>query len=297
VTAPPRPDIPWHALSAEAATAQLQTSPAGLSVAEAARRLAEHGPNRLPATAPRSALRRFLGQFTNLLIHVMLASAVIVALLGHFTDAAVILGVVLANAVVGFVQEGRAEQALNAIQDILTPHASALRDGARRMVDAADLVPGDIVLLEAGDRVPADLRLIRARGLRIDEAALTGESVPVDKHPSRRWRRRRRSATALRWPSPARWSRPGRRRAGGGDRRRRPNSGRISGMIGGVETLATPLLRQMDQFARQITVVILASPPCCLPTPVFVHTAMRWAMPSSPWSASPSRRFRKACRR
>ncbi len=256
MTAPPRPDIPWHALSAEAATAQLQTSPAGLSVAEAARRLAEHGPNRLPATAPRSALRRFLGQFTNLLIHVMLASAAIVALLGHVTDAAVILGVVLANAVVGFVQEGRAEQALNAIQDMLTPHASALRDGARRMVDAADLVPGDIVLLEAGDRVPADLRLIRARGLRIEEAALTGESVPAEK-----------SVAAVAEEAPL------------GDRASIAFSGtlvaagqatglvvatgpatelgRISGMIGGVQTLATPLLRQMDIFARRLTFVIL----------------------------------------
>ncbi len=247
----------WHALEAEAALRRLGSAPSGLTAGEAARRLAEHGPNRLPAAAPRSALRRFLGQFANLLIYVLLGAAAVTALLGHFTDAAVILGVVLVNAIVGFVQEGRAEQALDAIRDMLTPHASVLRDGRRQTVDAADLVPGDVVLLEAGDRVPADLRLLRARGLRIEEAALTGESVPVEK-----------SVAPVAAEAPL------------GDRTPLAFSGtlvaagqgvgvvtatgvateigRISGLLGGVQRLTTPLLRQIDGFARRLTVVILA---------------------------------------
>ncbi|MGG5887565.1 HAD-IC family P-type ATPase [Falsiroseomonas sp. HC035] len=249
-------DTPWHAIPAEAALARLNSRPEGLGAAEAAQRLAEHGPNRLPAGAPRSALRRFLAQFSNLLIHVLLAAAAVTALLGHALDAVVILGVVLVNAVVGFVQEGRAEQALEAIRGMLTPHASVLRDGRRLTIDAAEVVPGDLVLLEAGDRVPADLRLIRARGLRIEEAALTGESVPVEKSLE-----------------------PAAAGAPVGDRGSMAFSGtlvtagsgtglvvrtgaatelgRISGMIGDVEQLATPLLRQMDAFARRLTFVIL----------------------------------------
>jgi magnesium-transporting ATPase (P-type) len=148
-----RRDPPWHALPSEEVLRRLGSGPEGLAGAEAARRLDAHGPNRLPAARPRGALRRFLAQFRNLLIYVLLGAAAVTAILGHPVDAAVILGVVLVNAVVGFVQEGRAEQALDAISDMLTPHASVLRDGGRRLtLDAAELVPGDLVLLEAGTR-------------------------------------------------------------------------------------------------------------------------------------------------
>lgn len=246
----------WHALPAEEAIRRLGSAEGGLAAAEAARRLAEHGPNRLPETRPRSALRRFLAQFQNLLIYVLIASAAVTALLGHPVDTAVIIGVVVINAVVGFIQEGRAEEALHAIRNMLTPRASVLRGGRRATVDAAELVPGDIVLLEPGDRVPADLRLVHARGLRIEEAALTGESVPAEKaaEPVA-------AAAAL------------------GDRASMAFSGtlvtmgqgvgvvaatgaatelgRISAMLGEVRQLTTPLLRQMDIFARRLTVVIL----------------------------------------
>jgi magnesium-transporting ATPase (P-type) len=147
------PDAAWHALSAEAALAQFETGQSGLAAAEAARRLSVYGPNRLPIAKSRSMFRRFLAQFENLLIYVLLAAAAVTMLLGHPVDSAVILGVVVINAVVGFIQKGRAEQALDAIRNMLTPHASVLREGQRLTVEASDLVPGDIVLLEAGDKV------------------------------------------------------------------------------------------------------------------------------------------------
>ena len=125
---------------------------------------------------------RFLLQFHNLLIYVLLAAAALAAAIGNLVDAAVIVAVVVLNAIVGFIQEGRAERALEAIRGMIDPHAAVIRDGHRLNLHAEDIVPGDLVLLEPGTRVPADLRLARARNLRIDEAALTGESLPVDKN-------------------------------------------------------------------------------------------------------------------
>ncbi|MDN3721417.1 HAD-IC family P-type ATPase [Roseibium salinum] len=116
-----------------------------------------------------------------MLIYVLIGSAIVTAALQHWVDTGVILAVVIANAVIGFVQEGRAEQAMEAIRGMLAPRSAVLRDGRRQSVDAEGLVPGDVVLIEAGDRVSADLRLIEARSLKAEEAILTGESVPVEK--------------------------------------------------------------------------------------------------------------------
>jgi magnesium-transporting ATPase (P-type) len=138
---------------------------------EAARRLASNGPNRLPAGKPRSLLKRVFAQFNNLLIYVLLASALVTVLLRHALDAVVILAVVVINAAIGFIQEGRAQKALDAIHAMLTREASVLRDGRRSTVPAESLVLGDVVLIEAGDRISADLRLMRASNLRIEEAA------------------------------------------------------------------------------------------------------------------------------
>ncbi|WP_417770095.1 cation-transporting P-type ATPase, partial [Stappia sp.] len=171
-------DGPAHAMAAGEVVAGLRTQANGLSSREARRRLAEQGPNRLPEPPRRNAALRFLAHFHNVLIYVLLGASAITAGLGHFVDTGVILAVVIGNAVIGFVQEGRAENAMDAIRQMLAPHSPVLRDGRRGSVDSADLVPGDIVLLEAGEKVPADLRLIEARGLRVDEAILTGESVP-----------------------------------------------------------------------------------------------------------------------
>jgi len=246
-----------HAQPTGHVLASLASSPSGLAAADAARRLAQDGPNSLPQPPRQSALRRFLLQFHNLLIYVLLAAAATALLLGHGIDAAVILAVVLANAAIGFVQEGKAEQALDAIRRMVDPQAAVLRDGHRATISAEEIVRGDIVLLEAGDRVPADLRLIHARSLRIEEAPLTGESVPSDK------------STAASPPDAPLGDRHGMAFSGcfvaAGQGRgvvvataAATELGRISTLLGSVERLQTPLLRQMDGFARRLTLIILA---------------------------------------
>ncbi|ARP98759.1 cation-transporting P-type ATPase [Pseudorhodoplanes sinuspersici] len=249
-------DVAWHAVPADAALDALRTSVDGLSESEAARRLDIYGPNRLPQGAHRSALMRFLQQFHNLLIYVLLAAGVLAAAIGHETDALVIFAVVIANAIIGFVQEGRAEKALEAIRSMIDPHASVVRDGHRITIAADEVVPGDIVLLEAGDRVPADLRLVKARNLQIDEAILTGESVPVDKTVQAV---NADAALGDRFPMAFSGTFV---TAGQGTGTvvatgAATELGRISSMISAVERLATPLVRQMDQFARQITIAVL----------------------------------------
>jgi magnesium-transporting ATPase (P-type) len=178
----PPPDInTWHAASAEDVLDALGAARDGLTSAEGEARIRIHGLNRLPQSRPRSALRRFLGQLNNVLIYLLLGSAAVTAVLGHGTDTLVILLVVLANAAVGYVQEGRAENALAGLRAVIAPNASVMRDGRRATVPAERLVPGDIVLLDPGDKVPADMRLLKARALAVDEAVLTGESLAVEK--------------------------------------------------------------------------------------------------------------------
>ncbi len=230
----------------------------GLSADEAARRLEEHGPNRLPEAARRGPFMRFLVQFHNVLIYVLLAAALIKALMGHWIDTSVILAVVVLNAIIGFVQEGRAEAAMEAIRDMLAPRATVLRDGRRATVDGADLVPGDVVLLEAGDKVPADLRLIRARGLAAQEAILTGESVPVEKSsdPVKR-EADLGDRGSMMWSGTLVTQGAGRGlvvATGAGT-----EIGRIGGMLAGVEQLTTPLVAQMDRFARWLSLFILTA--------------------------------------
>jgi len=245
-----------HAVSKDDALRSLGAAETGLTSAEAARRRTEHGPNRLPEPPKHSAVLRFLTQFHNVLIYVLIASAAVTAALQHWVDTGVILAVVLANAVIGFVQEGRAEQAMEAIRGMLAPRSSVLRDGRRQSVDAADLVPGDVVLVEAGDRVPADLRLLEARGLKAEEAILTGESVPVDKGTAPV-----AEGAVLGDRTSMLFS--GTLVAAGAGRgvvaatAAATQIGRISGMLSGVQTLTTPLVRQMDVFARWLTLFIL----------------------------------------
>ena len=241
-----------HELPADEVVAGLRTRTTGLCSDEASVRLATFGPNALPEGKRRSPLLRFLSQFNNALIYFLLASATAAIALGHGIDAGVILAVVLVNATVGFLQEGKAEEALRAIGKLIAPHAAVLRDGQRIGLPLAELVPGDVVLIEAGDRVPADLRLVKARSLRIDEAILTGESVTSEKQTA---------------PSPGQTAL--------GDRHSMAYSGtlvaagqgtgivvatgpateigRISTLIGTVEDLTTPLLRQINSFGRRFT--------------------------------------------
>ena len=248
--------ISWHDKSIDSVLAELGVAPDGLAASEAQKRLLAAGPNRLPETRRRGMFMRFLLQFHNILIYVLLGCAVITALLGHWADTGVILAVVLVNAVIGLVQEGKAEKAMDAIRGMLAPRATVLRGGVRISIAGELLVPGDIVLLEAGDRVPADLRLLAAHGLSAQEAILTGESVPVEK-----------SIAPVPAPAPL------------GDRHcmaysgtlitagqgkgavvatgRATEIGRISGLLAEVEMLTTPLLTQMNAFAKWLTLVIL----------------------------------------
>lgn len=247
----------WHALPTDAVLAQLQSTAAGLSSGEARERLQQQGPNALPAAASRSMLARFLSQFNNLLIYVLLGSAVVTALLQHWVDTGVILAVVLINAVFGFVQEGRAEKALDAVKAMVSSRANVLRDGLRMAVPAEELVAGDCVLLEAGDRVPADLRLLRASSLKLDEAMLTGESVAVDKSADPVVADAAlgdRFSMAYSGTLVAAGQGLGVVVATGP----RTELGLISTMLGSVQTLATPLTRLMDRFARQLTITILS---------------------------------------
>ena len=255
------PEQAWHAAPAEAALERFQSSAQGLSSEEAARRLETDGPNRLPARKSRSLLARVLAQFNNLLIYVLLASSAVTILLRHALDAIVILAVVLINAAIGFIQEGRAEQALEAIRAMLTREASVLRDGRRLTVPAESLVAGDVVLTEAGDRIPADLRLLRATSLRIEEAVLTGEAAAADKSvepvaPDAALGDR--ASMAYSGTLVASGQGAGLVVATGAA----TELGRISAMVGGVETLTTPLLRQMNVFAQRLTIVILALAAC-----------------------------------
>jgi len=251
------PDILWHALNADAVARHLGTHvQTGLHPDEVARRLAAHGPNRLLASPRRPTWRRLLAQFHNVLIYVMLGSAAVTAALGHWIDTGVLLGAVVINAIIGFVQEGKAESALNAIRRMLSPQATVLRGGERQLVAAEQLVPGDVVLLAPGDKVPADLRIVFARSLRADEAVLTGESVPSDKTEA-----------------------PVAEDAALGDRRGMLYSGtlvaagtalglvvatgsctelgRISMLLAQVEASTTPLMRQIARFSHWLAGAIL----------------------------------------
>ena len=250
-------DRPWHAEPAEAALALCHSSTQGLSADEAASRLAADGPNRLPAGKPRSLFARVFAQFNNLLIYVLLASAIVTILLRHTLDAVVILAVIVINGVIGFIQEGRAEKSLEAIRAMLTRESSVLRDGRRLTVPAESLVVGDVVLIEAGDRIPADLRVLRATSLRIEEAVLTGEAAASDKSidpvaPDAALGDR--ASMAYSGTLVASGQGAGLVVATGAA----TELGRVSAMVGGVETLTTPLLIQMNVFARRLTIVVLA---------------------------------------
>jgi magnesium-transporting ATPase (P-type) len=172
----------WHAMPGAEVVARLATSAErGLDLPEASTRLQKYGPNRLPEGRKRGPLARFFAQFNNILVYVLLAAGFTKLMVSLWLDAGIIFAVVVLNALLGFIQEGKAEKALESIRRMLSAEARTLRGGETRMMAAEQLVPGDVVLLESGDRIPADVRLIDAKNLRTEEAALTGESVPSEK--------------------------------------------------------------------------------------------------------------------
>ncbi len=246
-----------YSLSVAEVMRALATRAGGLTGDEARERLAVHGPNRLPERRRKHPAMRFLAQFNNVLIYFLLAASIAAFALNHVIDGAVIVAVVVINAVIGFVQEGKAERALDAIRDMIAPHAFALRDGKRTELAVADLVPGDIVLLEAGDKVPADLRIVEARAALVDEAVLTGESVPAQKSAEPVV-----DAAALGDRASMLYSgtlmATGQARAVVVGTGGRTEIGRISALMGAVETLQTPLLRQINHFGTLFTYFALA---------------------------------------
>ncbi len=246
----------WHDRSITDVLDTIGGSRDGLSTSEATSRLGTYGPNRLPEPKRSGSLRRFAMQFHNILIYVLLGAAVTTAMLQHYIDSGVILAVVVANAIIGFIQEGKAERAMDAIRGMLAPRASVRRDGERHTIAGEAVVPGDIVLLGAGDKVPADMRLIATKGLEIQEAILTGESVPVDKTTAPVAADAPlgdRSCMAFSGTLVTAGQGEGIVVGTGGD----TEIGRISGMLASVETLTTPLVRQMGAFARWLTGLIL----------------------------------------
>ena len=246
----------WHVESTKTVFELLETTADGLSKKEAGNRLAKHGPNRLAEARVRGPLIRFFYQFHNVLIYVLIAASAITAMLGHWVDASVILGVVLINAIIGFVQEGKAENALKAIREMLSPNAMVLRNGKQLTLPAEELVPGDVVLLQSGDKVPADLRLFRVKGLQIQESVLTGESISVEKITDSVAQEAiigDRRCLAYSGTLVTHGQGTGVVIATGAQ----TEIGHISTLVSEVESLTTPLLRQMAQFGRWLTLAIL----------------------------------------
>ncbi len=248
--------LDWHALDAAEALRHLSADSDGLSAEDAAERISRYGRNSLPPPQTKGPIRRFLAQFHNVLVYVLIGAGLVTAGLGHWIDSGVIFGVVLINAAIGFIQEGKAERALDAIRNMLSPNATASRGGRRVVLPASDLVPGDIVHVQSGDKVPADLRLIGAKNLQVQEAALTGESVPVEKDIQ---------AVAAAAPLGDRMSMAfsgtivtyGQGTGVVVGTGTATEIGRISMLLNRVEPLMTPLIRQMATFGNWLTGAII----------------------------------------
>ncbi len=249
-------EVTWHHLDPEEAFKRLETDKKGLSGDKARRRLEELGPNKLAAKKRRNPILRFLALFHNILIYILLAAAVVTALLGHWLDTWVILGVVLINTIIGFIQEGKAERALEAIAKMVSLECTVLRDGEEQTIPAEELVPGDIVVLQAGDKVPADLRLFESRELAIDEAVLTGESTPTRKSPESLEADTLladRDCMAYSSTLVTAGSARGMVIATGND----TEIGRISELVEQTQEVTTPLIRQIAAFGRLLAAVIV----------------------------------------
>lgn len=255
-TKPAGDAVAWHALDSDEVLKRLETDAKnGLIAADAAQRLQVSGPNRLPEGKKQSQLMRFLLQFNNILVYVLLGAGFVKMMVGLWLDAGIILGVVVINGLLGFLQEGKAEKALDSIRNMLSAEARTVRGGVTRVIPAEELVPGDIVLLESGDKIPADLRLVDVKNLRTEEAPLTGESVPIDKSTaavSAKATIGDRTGMAFSGTLVASGRGTGVVVATGAN----TELGRINSMMDSVSALETPLLRQIKKFGYAITAVI-----------------------------------------
>ncbi len=247
---------PWHAMSAEEVAKRLSTNAEkGLDQGEASLRLQKFGPNRLPESKKRGPFVRFLAQFNNILVYVLLGAGFTKLMLSLWVDAAIIFAVVVLNGLLGFIQEGKAEKALDSIRNMLSAEARTMRAGETRMLPADQLVPGDVVLLESGDKIPADLRLVEAKNLRTEEAALTGESVPAEKNTDTVPENSTvgdRACMAFSGTMVVSGRATGVVVTTGS----KTELGRINQLLADVSPLETPLLRQIKKFGYAITAAI-----------------------------------------
>ena len=248
-----------HARKVEDVLAELQSSPGGLSAAEAAARLAAHGPNELQETISRPAWKMLLAQFVEPMILILVAAAILSFFLGDVTEGIAILAIVILFGVLGFIQEYRAEKAMAALKQMSSPVVRVRRDGSLREIPARDLVPGDVVQLEAGNVVPADLRLIEVVNLGVMEAALTGESEAVTKQveplPDGKLPLGDRKNLAFMGTIVAH----GRGTGVVAETGMRTELGKIAGMIQGIDEGRTPLQRKMAQVGKHLSIAGLAA--------------------------------------
>jgi P-type Ca2+ transporter type 2C len=247
----------WHSMSADEVLKQQKTDPeSGLDQNSVRERQEKYGRNEIPRGKKRSAWMRLLMQFNNTLIYVLIAAAVVTALMDHWIDTWVILAVIIINSLIGFIQEGKAEKALESIREMLSLEAVVIREGKKMTVDAGELVPGDIVMVASGDKVPADMRLVRSKDLRVEESPLTGESSAVEKNtepveedaiPGDQFSMAF-SGTVVTYGKAT-----GVVTSTGSD----TEIGKINLMISNVEQMTTPLLQQIEKFGKWLSVFIL----------------------------------------
>ncbi|MBA3532116.1 MAG: calcium-translocating P-type ATPase, SERCA-type [Ardenticatenales bacterium] len=257
--APPVPGISWHAISSDEAALSLDSNlTRGLTSAEAQQRRAQYGLNELTAKAGTPRWKKFLEQFTDFIVLILLAAAAISGLLGEWLDAIAISVIVLLNAVIGFIQEYQAEQAIEALKQMTAPHARVLREGNIVDIEARHVVPGDVLLLEQGDIVPADARLISAQNLQIEEAALTGESVPIKKQASAVMPSQASLGDQKNMLFASTRVTYGRGRALVTGTGMTTQLGKIAGLVEGVVEEKTPLQKRLDDVGRYLVYGALA---------------------------------------
>jgi magnesium-transporting ATPase (P-type) len=247
----------WYQLTGAEVMARLNTSREGLATAAVESLIVRYGRNSLTVRKATDPFIRFLLQFHNLLIYVLLAAGSIAAALGEWVDSGVIVGVVVINAVIGFIQESRAEQALASLKKMLSLRATVIRDGSQQEIAAERLVPGDLVVLTSGDKVPADLRLIQTRNLQVDEAMLTGESLPASKHPDA-IQGAAEIGDQCNMAFSGTFVTSGQGRGivtATGDN---TELGKIAGMLQAVDEGKTPLTLRLESFSKALTTVIAA---------------------------------------
>ncbi len=248
----------WHTLDADEVVGRLESDAfEGLSAKEAAHRLEEYGPNELAPQEHEPAWRKFVAQFNDFMIWVLLAAAVFSAIEGQVPEAVAIAAILLLNGILGFVQEYRAEQALDALKQMSAPTATVIRDGKERTVPSAELVPGDLVVLEAGDRIPADGRLVEVGALRTEEAALTGESVPVHKEVEVRSEADSSLGDRTNMVFAGTSVAVGHGRVMVTETGQKTEMGRIADLLAAQEEEKTPLQRELKTVGKRIAIIVL----------------------------------------